>query len=387
MNTPHYFAMLVAGFVQAACLVPPATALEERPPDRPTAVQIALLLDTSNSMDGLIAQAKTQLWQIVNQFGEARQDGKAPRVEVALYEYGNDGLSAEKGYVRQILPLTTDLDRVSESLFGLRTNGGAEYCAWAIRDAVNNLDWSSAPKAYKAIFIAGNEPFTQGPIRYRDACEAAVGRGVVVNTIHCGNEQEGVLGKWLDGARLGGGKFLTIDTDARIVRVDAPQDREIAELNARLNGTYLPYGSRGAEGKARQLAQDANAASAPAAPSVTAERSKTKASGSYSNSAWDLLDAIREKKVKVAELPKAELPPEVQAVAPEERTAYIEKKQKERDDIQARLRELGKARDEFVRSQANRAPGDKRLDQAIIGAVREQASKKSFVFEPSKAAE
>jgi len=28
-------------------------------------VQLALLLDTSNSMDGLIDQAKTQLWKIV----------------------------------------------------------------------------------------------------------------------------------------------------------------------------------------------------------------------------------------------------------------------------------------------------------------------------------
>ena len=31
-------------------------------------VKIALLLDTSNSMDGLIDQAKSQLWDIVNKF-------------------------------------------------------------------------------------------------------------------------------------------------------------------------------------------------------------------------------------------------------------------------------------------------------------------------------
>ena len=35
--------------------------------DQPV-VQLAILLDTSNSMDGLIAQAKTQLWNIVNEF-------------------------------------------------------------------------------------------------------------------------------------------------------------------------------------------------------------------------------------------------------------------------------------------------------------------------------
>ena len=40
-------------------------------------VQIAILLDTSNSMDGLIGQAKTQLWKIVNEFAKAQRDGRA----------------------------------------------------------------------------------------------------------------------------------------------------------------------------------------------------------------------------------------------------------------------------------------------------------------------
>ena len=35
-------------------------------------VKIALLLDTSNSMDGLINQAKAQLWDIVNEFTHAK---------------------------------------------------------------------------------------------------------------------------------------------------------------------------------------------------------------------------------------------------------------------------------------------------------------------------
>ena len=38
-------------------------------------IQVALLLDTSNSMDGLIEQAKTQLWKIVNELTSAEQKG------------------------------------------------------------------------------------------------------------------------------------------------------------------------------------------------------------------------------------------------------------------------------------------------------------------------
>ena len=41
-------------------------------------VQIALLLDTSGSMTGLINQARTYLWKIVNDMTLARQNGKLP---------------------------------------------------------------------------------------------------------------------------------------------------------------------------------------------------------------------------------------------------------------------------------------------------------------------
>ena len=98
--------------------------------DQPV-VQLAILLDTSNSMDGLIAQAKTQLWNIVNEFATAKQDGKAPRVQVALYQYGNNGLSKEKGWVQQVLPLTDDLDKLSEQLFAQL--GAHFWRQWQIR--------------------------------------------------------------------------------------------------------------------------------------------------------------------------------------------------------------------------------------------------------------
>lgn len=56
-------------------------------------IQIALLLDTSSSMDGLINQARTYLWNIVNDMTLARQNGKLPHIQIALYEYGNTRLS------------------------------------------------------------------------------------------------------------------------------------------------------------------------------------------------------------------------------------------------------------------------------------------------------
>ena len=91
-------------------------------------VQIAILLDTSGSMEGLIEQAKSQLWKIVNEFINAKQNGQRPDLQVALYEYGKSSLSQASGWIRQIVPLTNDLDKISEELFALKTNGGDEYC-------------------------------------------------------------------------------------------------------------------------------------------------------------------------------------------------------------------------------------------------------------------
>src|SRR5262245_23482743 len=74
-------------------------------------VQIAILLDNSGSMGGLINQARTEVWKVVNEFANAKQRGVRPRLEIALYEYG-DG-------VQRLQPFTTELDRVSEKLFGM----------------------------------------------------------------------------------------------------------------------------------------------------------------------------------------------------------------------------------------------------------------------------
>lgn len=113
------------------------------------AVDIAILLDTSNSMDGLISQAKSQLWSIVQLFADAKKSGKTPSLRVSVFEYGNTNLPASEGYIRQVVQLTDDMDKVSEVLFGLRTNGGDEYCGMVIEQAIKRLDWADEPNSYK----------------------------------------------------------------------------------------------------------------------------------------------------------------------------------------------------------------------------------------------
>src|SRR5436305_1675097 len=89
----------------------PAASTKPEKAEKPK-IQMAILLDTSNSMDGLIGQARAQLWKIVNEFAKAKKGGVQPDLEVALYEYGNNGLDAKTHWIRMVSPFTDDLDKV-----------------------------------------------------------------------------------------------------------------------------------------------------------------------------------------------------------------------------------------------------------------------------------
>lgn len=360
---------------RAAAPVPPAKHSEA------PVVQIALLLDTSGSMQGLIEQAKGQLWKIVNEFINARQNGQRPDLQVALYEYGKSSLSPAQGWIRKIVPLTNDLDKISEELFQLKTNGGDEYCGWVIKAAVEQLAWSKAPNDFKAIFIAGNEPFTQGPVDYRQACKTAIERGIIVNTIHCGDQATGLSTKWQDGALLAEGKFMFIDHNRAVVHFEAPQDKEIAQLGVELNKTYLAYGAAGAQNQSRQWAQDANVSSLAPSAGASVQRALTKASVNYCNTSWDLVDACKEGKLKLADVKKEELPVEMQKMTETERAAFVETKTKERAQLQGKINRLNGERSKYVAEQTKQQSGTNTLDAVIVSAIREQAVKRNYKFD------
>ena len=202
-----------------------------------------------------------------------------------------------------------------------------------------------------------------------------------MNTIHCGPEREGIEGKWKDGAALADGRYLVINQDARIANIPAPQDKKIADLNAKLNSTYVSYGAAGVAGKARQEAQDANAASAPAGATVLAQRALSKSGSGYLNSHWDLVDRAKEKDFDISKIKDAELPAELRKLSVPERKAFVEKKTAERETLQKELGGLAVEREKFVAEKMKEKGKDTTLGVAVTNAVREQASKKGVVFE------
>lgn len=340
-------------------------------------VQIALLLDTSNSMDGLITQAKTQLWDIVNELAYVRcGDRSRPDLQIALYEYGNDKLSSREGYIRQVVGFTEDLDLISEKLFALTTDGGEEFCGEVIHTSLEQLQWGSNDKDLRLVFIAGNEPFDQGKFDFRQAAEEAKRKDVTVNTIFCGNYRNGVETYWKEGATLTGGKYSAINQNSLTVQIDTPYDDKIIKLNIRLNGTYLGYGSAAAELQERQVAQDMNASGVNRG--VAVKRAVAKSSNYYKNTTWDLVDAYEEDEEAVLSLEKEELPEELQKMSKSELKAHIEGKKKERVQVQEEINQLNAQREKFLAENQKKANDE--LDNALITALRDQASSRGFVW-------
>jgi len=342
-------------------------------------IQIALLLDTSGSMNGLIEQAKSQLWKMVNELTNGKKNGVSPDIDLALYDYGNDGNEKRNGFVRQIVPLTSDLDAVSEKLFELRTNGGSEYCGQVILSSVEKLKWSESLEHFKLIIIAGNEPFTQGPIDYKDACKAANEKRITINTIFCGNYEQGIASQWRDGADCSNGQYMNIDHNNKVVHIPTPYDEEILKLNKKLNDTYIGYGSSGRVSKERQAVQDSNAATYSL--SNLAERAISKSKKQYKNTSWDLVDATKEDEKAVEKLSKEQLPEEMKGMSEDERKTYIEKKAAERETIQVEMRKLEKKRRDFKAEKQKETEEALTLDNVMLKTIREQAEKQGYKFQ------
>lgn len=356
-----------------------ASATTTSKPDTDTKIQVALLLDTSNSMDGLIEQAKSRLWNIVNTLTTLKYDGKTPNIEIALYEYGNDGLSAQSNYIRQVTPLTTDLDLISEKLFALRTNGGSEYCGAVIADATQKLQWGTATGTMKLLYISGNEGFNQGGVSYKEAISDALKKDIYVNTIFCGNQQQGISLLWKDGADAGKGKFFNIDSNQIIQYIATPYDDQISKCNDRINTTYIGYGRQGEAKKMNQTAQDANAESVSYANKT--ERAVSKSKGAYKNESWDLVDKVKQDKDAIGKLRKEELPKELQDKSAAEVKAFIDIKTKERETIQQEIAALAKKRQEYLDAAAKKTKTQDDLGNAISTSIVTLAQTKGYTIE------
>lgn len=345
-------------------------------------IQVALLLDVSNSMDGLINQAKAQLWNMVTTLGKAQcHDNAMPQVEVALYEYGRSSNDLEKGYVKKLSGFTQDLDSVSNILFGLTTRGGEEYCGQVIYTSLDELSWNNDPNEYKVIFIAGNEDFLQGKLQFTQACQKGKEKGVVVNTIYCGDKMRGIAEHWNLGGECGNGSYTNINSNARDIDIPTPYDSTLMVLNMRLNGTYIGYGSLGAANVARQAKQDQLNYSVSA--KAGAKRAEAKAmSNTYFNGDWDLVDAMKKDTAYYRIVDKGTLPDSLRNKTADELKIYVLQKTAERGTLQQEILKVNAIRNQYIAAETAKRTGNQEqtLETAVEAAIKEQVKRYKMVI-------
>ena len=343
----------------------------------PKKIQAAILLDVSNSMDGLIEQAKAQLWNMVNTLGRVKcDDNSKPQIEVSLYEYGRSSNSAANGYVKQLVSFTQDLDSISKILFNLNTNGGEEYCGKVIYTSLDELKWNEKNDQYKVIFIAGNEDFLQGNVTYTAACAKAKEKGVIVNTIYCGDRMQGIREHWNLLGECGNGSFTNINQNEKIIDIPTPYDSTLIVLNNRLNATYIAYG---AQGKYRaNMQKEVDEANATLGNGMAAQRAAAKSmSNAYNNESWDLVDAVKSDKDIINKLDKKTLPDNLKNKSNKDLLLYIEQKQADRSAIQKEMQTVNEKRNVFIADAKKKMAtnGKQTLESAIETSIREQVKR------------
>ncbi|MEO6232950.1 MAG: vWA domain-containing protein [Ferruginibacter sp.] len=346
-------------------------------------IQVAILLDVSNSMDGLIEQAKAQLWNMVSVMGKATCDNVAPEIEIALYEYGRSDNDVKVGYVKQLSGFTEDLDKLSQTLFNIKTNGGDEYCGQVMYTSLKNLNWNEDSGNYKVIFIAGNEDFLQGNLRYTMACTEAKKKGVIVNTIYCGDRQTGLQEHWNIMGECGGGSFTNINQDAKRDDIATPYDSVLFSLNEQLNNTYIAYGYAGQASMETQAKVDKMNYSMN--KSVAAERVAVKGKkGLYKNEHWDLVDAEDADSTFIAKVDMKTLPDSLQKKSRTELKAIVNAKNMQRNNLQSQIADISIKRQTYInaaRANKNNGNNNATLETEIEKIIKQQAKLFNMVIQ------
>ncbi len=347
-------------------------------------IQVAVLLDVSGSMDGLIEQAKAQLWNMVSTMGKAKCDGGiAPRIEIALYEYGRTTNDAKAGYVKQLSAFSNDLDMLSQKLFSLTTNGGDEYCGQVIFTSLTELQWDAAPENYKVIFIAGNEDFLQGNLLYTKACDEAKKKGVIVNTIYCGDRMQGIKEHWNLNTECGNGSFTVINQNEKVDDIPTPYDSIIFTLNEKLNSTYVAYGYGGSAKLEAQASVDQLNYKPSKGAALKRAAVKSNA-GVYNNSTWDMVDAAKDDEKFIDKLDKKTLPDSLKNKTTEELKVIVKEKSAQRAGIQKQIGEANTQREAFIAAEkVKRATKSNvaTLETEVEKIIKEQARRYKMVIQ------
>ncbi len=351
-------------------------------PNEQARIDVVFVLDTTGSMSGLINAAKEKIWSIASTMAASQS---APVIRMGLVAYRDRG----DAYVTRVFDLSADLDSMYAALMDFAADGGGdgpESVNQALYDAVHKVSWSQDTNTYKVIFLVGDAPphmDYQDDVKYPDTLSAAMHKGIVVNTIQCGNDG-GTTGNWVQIAQMGQGHYFQVEQAGSAVAIATPFDRDLATLSMELDDTRLYYGS--GEEKERQMAKMAATDKLHTGSSLESRARRaafnTSASGkSNLLGEKELVDDVVSGRVDLSDIDREQLPAPMQAMSPEEQDTVIKETAQRRNELQQRIRKLADQRSDYLRKKVKDSGGaEDSLDEKIYSAVREQAEEKGIHY-------
>ena len=381
LATVVYYPQLMAKNVQTTPPINQHLISSENPK-----VDVVFVLDTTGSMGGLIQTAKEKIWSIATTMASAQQ---TPEIRIGLVAYRDRGDS----YVTKTVELSDDLDSVYAELMDFEAGGGGdspESVNEALYSAVHNMSWGQQDQAYQVIFLVGDAPphMDYNEVRYPEIVASALSKGIVINTIQCG-DMPSAIAPWTQIASLGNGNFFQVEQAGGAVAYTTPFDEEIADLSAKLDDTRLYYGTEEVKEKMRGKVAATDKLHESASVASRARRGAFNASvGGRTNLLGEneLVAAIESGTVDLNKLEEDALPEALKPMAPAEQSAFVAKLADERADLQRQIRDLSLDRDGYLAKKVDEAGGlADSLDQKLYDAVKEQAGEAGLEYEDGPA--
>jgi hypothetical protein len=346
-------------------------------------VELVFALDTTSSMSGLINAAKEKIWSIASTMASAQP---APEISIGLVAYRDRGDS----YVTKRINLSQDLDAVYAQLLELKAEGGGdgpESVNAALYDAVNLMNWSKDTNSYKVVFLVGDAPGHHdypNDVPFSESVELAASKGIIINTIQAGKNSS-MIKEWQKIAALGFGDSFQVGQQGSAIAIQTPFDSDIVAASESFESTRVYYGDT-REQELQQQKIDVTGSRIKSAASVSsmARRAKYNASKSGESNfsaGKELLQAIENDELVLADIPKSELPIEMREMAIEEQKAFVALKSKERKASKAKLQALSKKRDAFIKQALGKSRTSKdSLDDKLYATLKRQAEEKGLDY-------
>ena len=349
-------------------------------------IDVVFVLDTTGSMADLIQTAKEKIWSIATTMASAQQ---TPDIRIGLVAYRD----RSDAYVTKVVDLSNDLDSVYATLMDFAADGGGdtpESVNKALYDAVHQMSWSQQDQAYKVIFLVGDAPphMDYNEVQYPEIVASALEKGIVLNTIQCGNIVTAIE-PWTQIASLGHGNFFQVEQAGGAVAFSSPYDEEIANLSAKLDDTRFYYGTDEEKEKMHDKVAATDKLHSGASFASRARRGVFNASaGGRTNLLGEneLVDAVMSGEVELKDIEEDALPESVAVMAPAEQAEYVAELASERSELKRKIQELSQDRDTFLAEKVEEAGGMKgSLDQMLYDTVKDQAGKAGLEYEDGPA--